>query len=531
MSTTLTTSPRSAWMATTAPTIDKIFRPASGKRPAQAALVDLVFINLTAVDYIELASLIESDKFEAIKMVAAAVQTADFTPVEKYLDARGITVPTPGLTPAPEEEPTVVVKRRSSKPTASTASASPGEDGPLKLTGDPEVDAFIRVKHAERMAAKAAAAPKGMSEAEVKTLISDTLASLPGAKLDKHAIASVADERINGFFATYKMPTAKVALDRVEAEATVSAILGAQLGEVFTRLATSGAGMKTEEEASTAVLSAATVPVVDPSFVVSADHKKWIEFIASQAKSKGAANLMIAGPAGCGKSEFAQHIAAVYKMPLLKMNCPNVREARDWFGYKGASNGSTYWKRSQFELAVSTGNCVIMLDEINRANTHVTNTLLPLLDDFRASFVEELGSKVKVGPNVIFIGTINIGLQYTGTFTLDKAFKDRFPVLLEMSYLQPAEEAGLLIHRVGVDKDVAKRLVDLANTIRQKASGIGGGLSHGIGTRQLLAAAEAYLAIGKPGLLCTIATHYTQEGGTDSERAAVLQMIEGKFPR
>ena len=71
--------------------------------------------------------------------------------------------------------------------------------------------------------------------------------------------------------------------------------------------------------------------------------------------------------------------------------------------------------------------------------------------------------------------------------------------------------------------------MDIANQIRKKSSGIGSSFSDGFSTRQLLACAEDFVIDGQESLTFTMTNLFSAEGGTNSERAAVLQLIQGKF--
>jgi midasin (ATPase involved in ribosome maturation) len=211
------------------------------------------------------------------------------------------------------------------------------------------------------------------------------------------------------------------------------------------------------------------------------------------------------------------------------MDCANLKEPRDWFGYKTAENGRVSWVESLFDRAVSKGNVVILLDEITRTPPMVLNTLMPLLDDRRFTYLEEKGSVLRVGPGTYFFATMNEGVGYSGTMNLDFAIKDRFTRVIEMDFLKPEDEQNLLVKRTGVDEKSAKDLVDIANQIRSKSRGMENLFSSSISTRQLLQAAFDYNAGGPGTLTYTIVNHFNADGAVKSERYSVLTMIQGKF--
>ena len=270
------------------------------------------------------------------------------------------------------------------------------------------------------------------------------------------------------------------------------------------------------------------LPKPDDTYVVNESVAQLFKILQISRKNCPQ-NVRLIGPHGCGKTELAIQFAARLNLPLLIMDCANLREARDWFGYKTARDGTVYWHESQFVKAVEAGNHVILLDELNRANPHLLNTLMPLLDARRFTYLEEKGDKICVGPGTVFFASMNEGAGYTGTSALDRAIRDRFPRIIEMSYLGEKDEINLLVKRVGIDDDIATRLVQMANKIRQDATGLAATLTESMSTRQLIAAAHDFAIGGVETLSFTISNHFSSDGDDDSERVRVQNIIQGKF--
>lgn len=276
------------------------------------------------------------------------------------------------------------------------------------------------------------------------------------------------------------------------------------------------------------------VPELDKRYYVSDEHERLLKVINGLA-ARSNQNVMIVGPQGNGKTELGIWFAAKYSRPLIIMNCATIREPKDWFGYKSAREGSIFWHRSEFVKAITTPNAVIVLDEFNRLHSTVHNSLYPLLDARRCTFVEELGEVIRVAPGVVFLATCNIGMSHAGTFVMDAAVEDRFSVRVDVDYLPAKAEQDVLIKKTGVDKVVARNLVKLARLTRSKATGASATLSKGISTRQLLASAvlmSEYIGLGVPPqrvLEYTILPYYSKEGGVASEQSQVSQMINGIF--
>lgn len=69
--------------------------------------------------------------------------------------------------------------------------------------------------------------------------------------------------------------------------------------------------------------------------------------------------------------------------------------------------------------------------------------------------------KSSIHPEVCFISTCNIGIEYTGTSTLDKALKNRF-FPIEFTYLPADIEARVLMKRCDIEKQDADMITSIA---------------------------------------------------------------------
>lgn len=286
--------------------------------------------------------------------------------------------------------------------------------------------------------------------------------------------------------------------------------------------------LRVAEEPASRDAAGVFYPKPDDTYIVD-DQVAQLFKILQISRKNCPQNINLVGPHGCGKTELAIQFAARLGLPLLIMDCANLREARDWFGYKSAKDGTVFWHESQFVKAVEAGNHVILLDELNRANPHLLNTLMPLLDARRFTYLEEKGDKICVGPGTVFFASMNEGAGYTGTSALDRAIRDRFPRVVELTYLGEKDEVRLLVNRVGISEDIANRLVGMANKIRQDASGLSAALTESLSTRQLIAAAHDFAIGGVETLTFTISNHFSAEGDDESERVRVQSIIQGKF--
>jgi len=273
-------------------------------------------------------------------------------------------------------------------------------------------------------------------------------------------------------------------------------------------------------------------PSIDKNFYINEDHIKLLDVIDGMATTSPQ-NVMMVGPQGCGKTELIVWYAAKYKRPVIIMNCATIREAKDWFGYRDAKDGTLSWHQSDFVRALRMGGCTIVFDEFNRLHTTLHNTLYPLLDARRATYIEEIGETINVGGNTIFFATANIGYQHTGTFVMDSAMEDRWGIRVDVGFPPEDKEIEIIVAKTGIEVSLAKKLCKLAQDVRRKSSGLSATLTKAISTRQLLQSAIVMREMMKKGLGAkaaldyTIIPFYSKEGGRDSEQAQVLQIVQG----
>lgn len=271
------------------------------------------------------------------------------------------------------------------------------------------------------------------------------------------------------------------------------------------------------------------IPEINDTYYITPDTASLFKRVNKLSAVK-TQKILLRGPHGAGKTEMAMQFAARCKKPMLIMDCANLKEPRDWFGYKTIEAGEVVWHESQFDKVLNTGNHVILLDEANRVHPTIMNTLIPILDGRGFTYLEEKGGCIKVGPGTVFFSTMNEGAAYTGTTACDIAMRDRLGQrIVEVTYLPKDKEVDVLIARTGIADKAAKALVDIANQIRKKSTGLGSSFSEGFSTRQLIACAEDFVVDGVESLTFTMTNLFSAEGGTNSERAAVLQLIQGKF--
>lgn len=222
--------------------------------------------------------------------------------------------------------------------------------------------------------------------------------------------------------------------------------------------------MKNETQQTTDTSDASS-----PLFGYHINEEARLNFSAAHAMSvknpEKPVKMLITGPSGLGKTTLPELLAKVSGRGFLRMNCASVRDPEEWFGYREARDGSTVFIPSQFINRVKEGDVVIVLDEFNRVEPWLHNTIYPLLDDAAVTSIHD--EEFRVGLNVIFVATINTGYMYTGTFELDFALQNRFDFVLEVKPMSPKEETKVLVERTGIAVNDAALITKVANILRE----------------------------------------------------------------
>jgi len=239
------------------------------------------------------------------------------------------------------------------------------------------------------------------------------------------------------------------------------------------------------------------------------------------------------GPAGCGKTMAAKSLVNALDRPDFYFNLGSTQDPRATLigNVHFNKKKGTYFSESLFVKAIQTPNAVILMDELSRAHPDAWNILMTVLDSGQRylRLDEEDGQKtINVAEGVTFVATANIGNEYTSTRVMDKALMDRF-MIVEMDVLNEDEEFGLLSYMFPhVDGDLLKSVASIAHSTRIEAKSENGRFSNGVSTRTSVELAG--LLFDGFGLdeasEVTIYPQYTEDGGVESERTYVKQLVQ-----
>jgi len=183
------------------------------------------------------------------------------------------------------------------------------------------------------------------------------------------------------------------------------------------------------------------------------------------AKKEGMIVLLMVGPSGYGKTTFPKRFAEKTGRNHIRVNCAAIRDPEEWLGFREAKDGTTVFEPTEFARAMQQGNSVIVLDEINRLEPWLHNTLFPLLDDDRATVVHN--QRFEVAADTIFVLTLNQGIEFTGTFELDQAFINRVQATVHVGPPPEHHEIEVLCQREKVSKANATKVVKVATRLRE----------------------------------------------------------------
>ena len=257
---------------------------------------------------------------------------------------------------------------------------------------------------------------------------------------------------------------------------------------------------------------------------------KWKYLVRSGVRGK---NIMMTGPAGCGKTMAAKSLVNSLDRPDFYFNLGATQDPRATLigNVHFEKNSGTYFSESVFVKAIQTPNAVILLDELSRAHPDAWNILMTVLDyGQRYLRLDEQDGQatIKVADGVTFVATANIGNEYTSTRVMDKALMDRFTIV-EMDVLNESEENELLTYMFPhVDSTVLGNVAKIASLTRNESTSDTARIGSGVSTRTTVELA-GLLFDGfnlQEAAEVSIYPQYDSAGGVDSERTFVKQIVQ-----
>ena len=257
---------------------------------------------------------------------------------------------------------------------------------------------------------------------------------------------------------------------------------------------------------------------------------KWKFLVRSAMRGK---NILMTGPAGCGKTMAAQTLTNCLGRENFYFNLGATQDPRATLIGNTHFNKEkgTYFSKALFVEAIQTPNAVILLDELSRAHPDAWNILMTVLDaGQRYLRLDEASNQttIKVAEGVTFIATANIGNEYTSTRVMDKALMDRFTVI-EMDLLSKGEEADLLKYMFPlVEYKKLESIAEIAEMTRKECNTEESRLNSPVSTRTSVELASLIFdgfTLDEAAQI-TVYPQYSTDGGVDSERTFVKQIVQ-----
>jgi len=172
---------------------------------------------------------------------------------------------------------------------------------------------------------------------------------------------------------------------------------------------------------------------------------------------------LLVGETGTGKTSLVRQLAFLRKQPFVRVNMTGFTTPDELIGTKSVKNGETYFEHGIITDAMKRG-AILDIDEINATMPDCLFILHGLLDDDRRITLPN-GEVIYPHPDFRVFATCNP--DYEGTRTMNRAFMDRFPVVIGVETLDVEDEEKLLISRLKLEPELAKDLVTIATLARK----------------------------------------------------------------
>lgn len=167
---------------------------------------------------------------------------------------------------------------------------------------------------------------------------------------------------------------------------------------------------------------------------------------------------LLIGETGTGKTSVIRYLAHKRQQGYTRINMHGYNTPDELIGSKSVKNGATYYEDGILTNAMRKGH-IVVLDELNATPPDCTFIIHGLLDDDKRVSLPN-GEVITPHKDFRFFATMNP--DYEGTRSLNRAFMDRFHIVLHIDILDPEVEKKLIIERTGVTEDLAKGMVNVA---------------------------------------------------------------------
>jgi len=343
----------------------------------------------------------------------------------------------------------------------------------------------------------------------------------PLAHLENERIQTVAD-----FVVNYMIDSDEYGFDKAKAMAEQFATYGYEYDwdSMIAPKPVEGGDIPSGVNLKRTIAANYPVPSVDDcGFHI--DPDMWFLLVRNVLRGE---NTLLIGPTGSGKTEIVAHLAVAMEKHMYIQDMGTVQDAQSALlgVHRLNKEGHSSFEFAPFVHNIQAGG-IMLLDELNRSPLAANNILFPCLDKRRYLPVdiacEDCDRKINVDENTVFFATANLGSEYSGTHSIDRALLDRF-FPIEIGYPTEKDEINVLKLRTGVDEKAATAIVRVSNEIRKQYKEQE--LSTPVSVRHTIQAASL-IADGfdvDKALLATIMPLF-EDGIGVSERSKVLSIV------
>ena len=137
--------------------------------------------------------------------------------------------------------------------------------------------------------------------------------------------------------------------------------------------------------------------------------KVFISQAGLKAVNKPVGSFLFVGPTGVGKTEVAKQLATSMGVKLVRFDMSEFQEKHSVAKFIGAPPGYVGFDDNAGQLITNLQehpNCVLLLDEVEKAHPDVLTVMLQLMDN---GFITGSNGKKADGRNAIIIMTSNLG--------------------------------------------------------------------------------------------------------------------------
>jgi MoxR-like ATPase len=185
------------------------------------------------------------------------------------------------------------------------------------------------------------------------------------------------------------------------------------------------------------------------------------------------------GPTGCGKSSLAINVLARLKRKAEIFSCHGETSSegligKPWVVVDPTTNeGITKVSYGAALRAYNFGK-ILLLEEVDMAMAGILASIQRIMEVQSDFYICDIGEQEIIPRHKLFsviatantIGTGEDDFMYADTKALNLSFVNRFSVRYVMGYLPKTKEIKVLINKTGIDKNIAEKMVMVANDVR-----------------------------------------------------------------